>query len=113
MYAVHKCVIFAVGEEELDEGVEPLAMVIEREIPSFADEDGPAGFLNHTGDNPWVPISEVSRGGFIKDNPRRLFPLWWGLDGDFRNLGCAMANFGPGKRITAREALARKWFGGV
>ncbi|KAF2732067.1 kinase-like protein [Polyplosphaeria fusca] len=110
IYAVHKRVIFAVGEEELNEGVEPLAVVIERQISYFADEDGLSGFLKHLGDNPWVPIFEVTRDGFNKDNPRRPFSLWEGVDEDFKNLICAMTNFDPGKRITAREALAHKWF---
>ncbi|KAF2176604.1 kinase-like protein [Zopfia rhizophila CBS 207.26] len=113
IYAVHLRVIFAVGEEELNEGVEPLAVVIERQISYFADEDGLSGFLKHLGDNPWVPIFEVTRDGFNKDNPRRPFSLWKGVDEDFKNLICAMTNFDPGKRITAREALAHKWFEGV
>ncbi|KAH7391070.1 kinase-like domain-containing protein [Phaeosphaeria sp. MPI-PUGE-AT-0046c] len=110
IYAVHKRVIFAVGEEELEEGVEPLAVVIERQISYFADEDGLSGFLNHLGDNPWVPIFEVTRDGFNKDNPRRPFSLWKGVDEDFKTLICAMTNFDPEKRIAAREALAHSWF---
>ncbi|EOA90176.1 uncharacterized protein SETTUDRAFT_158793 [Exserohilum turcica Et28A] len=113
IYAVHKRVIFAVGEEELDEGVEPLAVVIERQISYFADEDGLSGFLRNLGDNPWVPIFEVTRNGFNKDKPRRPFSLWDGVDEDFKSLICAMTNFDPEKRITAREALAHKWFEGV
>ena len=110
---MHKRVIFAVGEEELGEGVEPLAVVIERQISYFADEDGLSGFLKHLSDNPWVPIFEVTRDGFNKDNPRRPFSLWKGVDEDFKNLICAMTNFDPEKRITAREALAHTWFEGV
>jgi hypothetical protein len=73
---VHKRVIFAVGEEKLDEGVGPLAVVIERQISYFADEDGLSGFLKHIGDNPWVPFFfKVTRDGFDKDNPRRPFAL--------------------------------------
>lgn len=53
---MHKRVIFAVREDKLDEGVEPLAVVIERQISFFADEEGLSGFLKHLGDNPWVPI---------------------------------------------------------
>lgn len=110
IYAVHKRIIFAVGKEELDEGVEPLAVVIERQISYFADEDGLSAFLKHLGDNPWIPIFEVTRDGFNKDNPRRPFSLWEGVDEDFKHLICAMMNFDPEKRITAREALAHKWF---
>lgn len=109
---MHKRVIFVVGEEELGEGVEPLAVVIERQISYFADEHGLSGFLKHLGDNPWVPIFEVTRDGFNKDNPRRSFSLWKGVDEYFKDLICAMTNFDPEKRITAREALAHDWFEG-
>ncbi|KAH8732472.1 kinase-like domain-containing protein [Phaeosphaeriaceae sp. PMI808] len=110
IYAVHKRVIFTVGEEELDEGVEPLAVVIQRQISYFADEEGMGGFLRHLGDNPRVPIFEVTRNGFNKDNPRKPFSFWEGVDEDFKDLICALTNFNPEKRITAREALAHKWF---
>lgn len=108
-----KCVIFDVEEEELDEGVEPLAVVIERQLSYFADIDGLSGFLHYLGDNPWVPIFEVTWDGFNKDNPRTPCSLWGDIDEDFKNLLCAMTNFDPDKRITAREALAHKWFEGV
>ncbi|PGH05790.1 serine/threonine protein kinase [Blastomyces parvus] len=113
IYAMHKRVIFAIGEEELDEGVDPLAIVIERQISYFADEDGLNGFLKYLGDNPWVRVFEVTRDGFNKDNPRRPFFLWKGVDDDFKSLIRAMTNFDPEKRITAHEALAHKWFEGV
>jgi hypothetical protein len=38
-YAVHKRVIFAVGKQELEEGVDKLAVVIERQMSCFADAD--------------------------------------------------------------------------
>ncbi|KAJ5105908.1 hypothetical protein NUU61_003255 [Penicillium alfredii] len=110
LYAVHKHIIFAVGEEELDERVDPLAIVIERQISYFGDDDTLNVFLNLLGDNPWVPVSKVLRDGFNKDNPRKPFSLWKGVDEDFKCLICAMTNFDPENRITAREALAHKWF---
>lgn len=110
---MHKRVIFAVGEEELDEGIEPLAVVIERQISYFADEDGISEFLKYLGDNPWVPVFEVIRDGFNKDNPRRPFSLWAGVDDDFKDFIRAMTHFDPEKRITAREALAHDWLAGV
>ncbi|KAM5453960.1 hypothetical protein MaudCBS49596_002585 [Microsporum audouinii] len=113
IYAVHKRVIFAVGEEELDDGIDPLSIIIERQISYFADDDGIDGLLKYLGDNPWVQVFEVIRGGFNKDSPRRPFSLWKDVDEDFRNLICAMAKLDPTKRITAREALAHKWFEGV
>ncbi|PSN71893.1 hypothetical protein BS50DRAFT_237935 [Corynespora cassiicola Philippines] len=108
IYAIHKRVIFAVGEDELEEGVEPLAVVIERQISYFADEDGLAGFMKHLGDSPWVPVFEVTRDGFNKENPRKPISLWGGMDEDLKDLVSSMTNFNPEKRITAREALAHK-----
>lgn len=113
IYAMHKLAIFAVGEEELDEGVERLAIVIECQLSYFADEDGLKGFLKLLGDSPWVDVFQVSWNGFSENNPRRPFSLWGGVDDDFKSLICAMTNFDPERRITAREALAHKWFEGV
>ncbi|PTU22458.1 hypothetical protein P175DRAFT_0430559 [Aspergillus ochraceoroseus IBT 24754] len=114
IYAMHRRVIFAVGDDELEEGaVDPLAVVIERQISYFADEDGLKGFLKYLGDNPWVHVFEIVRDGFNKENPRRPFSLWSGVDNDFKHLICAMTNFDPEKRITAREALAHEWFADV
>jgi serine/threonine protein kinase len=90
--------------------VDPLAIVVERQISYFADEDGLNGFLKHLGDNPWVQIFELTRDSFNKENPRKPFSLWRGVDEDFKSLICAMTNFDPSKRITASEALAHKWF---
>lgn len=110
---MHKRVIFAVGDDELEEDVDPLAVVVERQISYFADEDGIRGFLEYLEDNPWARIFEIIRDGFNKDNPRRPFSLWHGVDDDFKHLICAMTNFDPGKRITAHEALAHRWFADV
>ncbi|EFR00767.1 serine/threonine protein kinase [Nannizzia gypsea CBS 118893] len=108
--AIYKRVIFAVGEEELDDGVHPLSIVIERQISYFADNDGIDGLLKHLGDSPWVQVFEVIRDGFNEENPRRPFSLWKNVDEDFKSLICAMTKLDPGKRITAHEALAHKWF---
>lgn len=110
---LYKHVILAVGEDELDEGIHRLAIVIERQISYFADEDGFNGFLKYLGDNAWVPIFKVTGDGFNKKNPRKPFALWKGIDDDFKNLICAMTNFDPERRITAHEALRHKWFEGV
>lgn len=55
----------------------------------------------------------MTRDGFNKDNLRRLFSLWKGVNEDFKNLIYAITNFDPEKRITAREALVHKWFESV
>ncbi|KNG88038.1 hypothetical protein ANOM_004084 [Aspergillus nomiae NRRL 13137] len=111
--AVYKRIIFAVREDELEEGVDPLAVVIERQISYFADEDGLNGFLKHLGDNPWVRVFEVTRDGFNQETPREPFAFWNGVDDDFKSLICSMTRFDPGRRITACQALEHKWFEGV
>lgn len=107
---MHRRVIFAVGDDELEEGVDRLAIVIERQISYFADVAGLDGFFKYLGDNPWVRIFEVTRDGFNKENPRKPFTLWKDVDEDFKSLISAMTNFDPEKRITAREALKHEWF---
>ncbi|OJJ87487.1 uncharacterized protein ASPGLDRAFT_64598 [Aspergillus glaucus CBS 516.65] len=104
IFALHKRVIFAAGEEELEEGIDP---------PGHY-EDGLNSFLKRLGNEiPWVRVFEVLRDGFNKENPRRPFSLWKGVDNDFKSLICAMTNFDPERRITAHGALAHKWFEGI
>lgn len=92
-------------EDELEDGVDPLAVVIERQISYFADQDGIDEFLKYLGDSPWARVFEVTRDGFNKEIPREPFALWNGVDDDFKSLVCAMTCFDPRKRITARQAL--------
>ena len=115
IYTLIKRVIFAVNEEELAEGEEVLAMVLERQISYFADEDGLNGLLKYLGDSPWCQIFEVLRAGFNKSNPRQPFSLWQieNVDEDFKDLISGLTNFDPAKRLTAYEALAHRWFAGV
>jgi hypothetical protein len=47
-----KEVIFAVKEEDLKEGEEPLAVILERQISYFADKEGLNQLLKHLGDSP-------------------------------------------------------------
>jgi hypothetical protein len=64
-------VIFAIGEDELAEGEEPLSLVLERQISYFADVVELNVLLNHLGDSPWCEVLKVLRDGFNKTNPRR------------------------------------------
>lgn len=105
-----KEVIFAVGEEDLGEGEEPLAVILERQISYFADEEGLNGFLNYLGDSPWCQVLEVLRDGFNKTNPRKPISLWKGIDEDFRDLITGLTKFDPAQRLTANEALEHRWF---
>ncbi|KAL3473947.1 hypothetical protein BJX99DRAFT_260793 [Aspergillus californicus] len=70
--AVHKRIILAVREDELEESVDPLAIMIERQISYFADEYGLNRFLKHLGDNPWARVFEVTRDGFNQETPESL-----------------------------------------
>lgn len=111
IYAVTKRVIFAVAEEELEEGkVELLSIVLEHQISYLADQEGLDGLLEHLGDSPWVNIFRVIRDGFGTENPRRPFALWGDVEADFNDLITRLTNFDPKKRMTAQEALAHKWF---
>lgn len=110
IYAVLKRVIFAVSEEELGEGEEKLAVVLERQISYFADEDGLNRLLMHLGDSPWCEIFKVTRDGFNKTNPRKPFALWKNVDAEFKDLIAGLTNFDPAKRFTAHEALTHRWF---
>ena len=105
-----KRVIFAVGDEELEEDIEPLSMVLERQISYFADEAGLDAFLKHLGDNPWSEVLRFLRDGFDSTNTRTPFSLWKVIETCFRDLICGLTNFDPAKRLTAREALKHKWF---
>ncbi|KAI1777265.1 kinase-like domain-containing protein [Hypoxylon cercidicola] len=110
IYAVHKKILFAVGEDELAEGEEVLAHVLERQISYFADEEGLAGLLKHLGDSPWVQIFGVIRDGFGKENPRKPVSMWKDVDVDLKHLVGGLTNFDPAKRLTARQTLEHQWF---
>ena len=106
-------VIFAVGKSELAEDEDKLAIVLERQISYFADEDGLNGLLRYVGDeSPWYEILEVIKSGFGEEQPRRPFALWNGekLDEDFKDLVGGLTNLDPAKRFTAPQALAHRWF---
>lgn len=102
--------ILYVGEEEIGEGEEVLAHVIERQISFFADKEGIMAFLKYLGDSPWVQIFSVIKDGFNAENRRKPLYLWKNVDPDLRDLIGKLTNFDPTKRLTAREALCHPWF---
>lgn len=112
-YAVHKRILFHVAEQELEEGEEVLAHVLERQISYFATEESLAAFLEYLGTSPWVEIFAVVRDGFNAENPRRPIALWEGVDPDLKDLLAGLTDFDPNKRLTAREALDHPWFKGI
>jgi hypothetical protein len=113
IYTVLKRVIFAVDEEELAEGEEPLSVVLERQISYSADEDGLNGLLKHLGDSPWCEVLKVIQDGFNKANPCKSFSVWNNVDADFKDFIGGLTNFNPAKRLMAQEALAHRRFGDV
>ncbi|KAF2866398.1 kinase-like domain-containing protein [Massariosphaeria phaeospora] len=102
VYAITKRVIFAVDDEELKEGEEKLAIVLERQLSYFSqDMDSVVGLIQYLGDNPWAKIFTVITEGFNKEFPRKPFELWRGLEPDFKDLVGKMTNVDPERRITA------------
>ncbi|MCJ1403429.1 hypothetical protein MMC11_006652 [Xylographa trunciseda] len=107
-------VIFAVSAEELEDGaVEPLSVILERQISYFADEEALKAMLNYLGDSPWCEALEAVATAFSKTCPRKPVSHWTGIDEDFRDLLVGLTDFNPEKRLTAKEALEHKWFGDV
>lgn len=108
-----KQVIFAVGDEELKEGEEKLAIVLERQLSYFSDLESLGGLLQHLGDSPWVHIFTVIAEGSNKEFPRAPFRLWKDIDPVFKDLVGKMTNIDPKRRITAQDALSHRWFADV
>jgi serine/threonine protein kinase len=119
IYAILRTVIFAPSPEELeDPDMEPLSIILERQLSYFAEPDTLDALLRHLGpESPWCEIFTVVHSGFNTQNPRKPFHFWKsenpGFDQDFKDLVGGMTNFDPAMRITAREALAHKWFADV
>lgn len=108
--------VFGVLDEELGEGEDKLAIVLERQISYFGNAEAYDEFLDYLGrarpENPWILVFETTRTSFTADYPREPFALWeadW-IEEDFRDLIVKMAYFNPDKRISAREALEHRWF---
>ena len=113
VYAILKRLIFAVDKEELANGIEPLAVVLEHQISYFADGKGLDALMMHLGDSPWRQIFSAVLDGFDAANPRKPFSLWKNVDADFKDLIGGLMNFDPAQRLTAHEALAHRWFADI
>ncbi|KFZ01728.1 hypothetical protein V501_09833 [Pseudogymnoascus sp. VKM F-4519 (FW-2642)] len=119
IYVLSRTVIFALSAKEIeDPEMEPLSIILERQLSYFAEPDTFDALLRYLGpESPWCEIFKVVRSGFNEQNRRKPFRLWKvekpGFDEDFMDLVGAMTNFDPAKRITAREALAHRWFADV
>lgn len=105
--------IFAVADEELKDGEDKLAIVLERQLSYFSDVDSLGGLLQYLGDNPWAQIFTIVAEGFDKEHPRAPFALWEGIDPEFKDLVGKMMSVDPKRRITANDALSHRWFADV
>lgn len=106
---------FAVDEAELPEEIEPLAVVLERQMSYFAEEADLNAFLRYLGDNSeWVEIYRAVASAFAEGQPRRPFGRWEGIEVEqddlFRDLVLGLTRFDPAKRLTAQQALEHEWF---
>jgi serine/threonine protein kinase len=99
-----------VTEEELGEGEDKLAIVIERQLSYFSDWESLQGLLQHLGDSPWSQIFNVIALSFGEEQPRAPIALWKDIDPEFKDLVGRLTTVDPKKRITAHEALSHQWF---
>lgn len=113
IYAITKRVILAVDEEKVPEGIEVLDIVLERQLSYFSDLEGADGLIRYLGDSPWAQFIAMVASDFNENNPRRPFGMWQGVDPEFKDLVVRMMNVDPTRRLTAKEALAHKWFADV
>ena len=112
IYAMKKVIPFFVDETTLDPELEPLAVVIERQISYFGDPEGYAGLMD------WVYGRFVLREAYIltcedlgrPDTPLRPFAKAVDVDQPFKDFIAVIMSLDPRRRLTAREALAHEWF---
>jgi len=101
----------AEGKYKMNEDMERLD-AIKCQISYFADDEGLADFVKLIGED---ACCEVIR--YFRNNRTRMKPFRpWNvenIDTDFKDLIKGLTNFNPMKRLTAREALAHKWFSDV
>lgn len=73
--------MFAVEDDELEDGVEPLSirpLSSERQTSYFAGAQELDAFLEHLGDSPWCEVFAVIRDGFrVYDSSKAVRELGW------------------------------------
>ncbi|EMF11596.1 kinase-like protein [Sphaerulina musiva SO2202] len=117
LYAITRVLPFAVDKASLPKDVEPLAIIISRQISYFVEADDFCAFINYLEpDSPWVQafmetLKEFTKGG----KPFKPFRMWkhyerFGQPESLRGLIGEMVRFDPDKRLTAEEALGHEWF---
>lgn len=117
LYAITRVLPFAVDKATLPEDVEPLAIIISRQISYFIEADDFCAFINYLEpDSPWIQafmetLKEFTKGG----KPFKPFRMWkhyerFGQPESLRGLIGELVRFDPDKRLTAEEALGHEWF---
>lgn len=100
-------------ENKLPEGVEPLSVILERQLSYFGTAGSLNGLFAYLGDeNPWCLAFKKLWEGFSENNPRKPFWMCQDIDEGFRDLVCSLMDIDPAKRIMAQEALKHPWFKG-
>ncbi|KAG6355558.1 hypothetical protein INS49_003520 [Diaporthe citri] len=86
--------------------------ILRRHISIFGtDTESLQGLVRHIGeDSRWFGRFAELAESFGEQEPRRPFAGWMHVDESFRDLVGKMTNLDPARRITAREALAHRWF---
>lgn len=86
--------------------------ILSRHVSLFGtDTESLRGLVRHVGeDSPWFDRFADMAGRFDGLEPRRPFAGWIFLEESFRDLVGKMTNLDQARRITAREALAHRWF---
>lgn len=117
LYAITRVLPFAVDKASLPKDVEPLAIIISRQISYFIEADDFCAFINYLEpDSPWIQafmetLKEFTKGG----QPFKPFRMWkhyerFGQPESLRGLIGELVRFDPDKRLTAEEALGHEWF---
>jgi serine/threonine protein kinase len=99
-----------VADEELGEGEDKLAIVIERQLSYFSSRESFQGLFQYLGDNPWTQVSDVIAPSFGEENLRAPLALWKDIDPEFKDLVVKLTTVDKKKRIAAQEALSHRWF---
>ncbi|KAF2086009.1 calcium/calmodulin dependent protein kinase [Saccharata proteae CBS 121410] len=111
VYAVYKRILMAIPDSEIGEDEEPVVVVLWRQISYFGNWDDIRALkaLMKKG-SPWRPALSILYSDIGHDNPLTPLLQFQGIDADFKDLIGKMTSFDPKKRISAKEAMAHKWF---